>query len=68
MYSLCGSVLSGGIINMKSDKEILDWLQDECKGKFSCERLFDCHADSPTFGYLDEWEVFTIPKPTCERK
>jgi len=48
-------------MSLRSDKEILDWLQNECEGSFSCERLRDPFVDSPTFGDLNEWQVFTIP-------
>ena len=44
-----------------SDEQILDWLQNECDGVFSCERLRDPFVDSPTFGDLNEWKIFTIP-------
>ena len=37
--------------NMRTDKAILNWLQNECKGVFSSERLGDSK----------EIEVFTIP-------
>jgi len=46
---------------MRTDKEILDWLQNECESSFSCERLRDPFVDSPTFGDLHEWQVFTVP-------
>jgi len=48
-------------MSLRSDKEILDWLQNECEGSFSCKRVRDPFIDSPTFGDLNEWEVFTIP-------
>jgi len=46
---------------MRSDKGILDWLQNECGGSFSCKRQRDPFVASPTFGNLDEWQIFTIP-------
>lgn len=42
-------------MSLRSDKEILDWLKNECEGSFSCKRVRD------PFGDLNEWEVFTIP-------
>ncbi|MCK4579400.1 MAG: hypothetical protein KAU50_11465 [Candidatus Marinimicrobia bacterium] len=41
--------------------DIFNWLQNECDGVFSCRRLYDPFTDSPTYGPLDKYEVFTIP-------
>ncbi len=46
---------------MPTDTERLDWLQNECDGLFSCERLYNPFTDSPTFGVMDVWELFTVP-------
>jgi len=46
---------------MRTDTEILDWLQNKCEGNFNCSRGRDPHVGSPTFGNLDEWTIFTIP-------
>lgn len=43
----------------RTDEEIIDWLQDECNGTFSCKRKRDCVVESPTYGELDIWKVFT---------
>lgn len=46
---------------MKTDKEILDWLQNECGGSFNSSRERDPFTNSPTFGDLDKWTIFTCP-------
>ena len=42
-----------------SDKEIMEWL---CNLNYiSIERLSDNYVNSPTYGLLPYWAVFTVP-------
>lgn len=46
---------------MTTDTELLDWLQTECNGEFTFRRSRDPYVGSPTYGELDEWQLFTVP-------